>query len=308
MGKPIVVFGSFVVDLTGWAEDLPLPGQTILGRKFKMGAGGKGSNQAVAAYRAGADVTLVTKLGRDVLADVGINFYHDEGMNTKYILRDDVNETGVALIIVSDKTAQNEIAVIPGACNNITVENVESCRRLIETASILLLQHEINLDAQRMIIDIADRAGVRIVLNPAPAVKIPDDILAKIDTVTPNETEAQVLTGIEVVSFETARKAADFFLEKGVKNVVITMGSMGVFAADGEQCELFPALKVHAVDTTGAGDAFNGGFVTALSENKTLFEAVRFGNVAGALSVTGTGTAPAMPYREKIDEMIRQTY
>ena len=263
MGKPIVVFGSFVVDLTGWTEDLPQPGQTILGKNFKMGAGGKGSNQAVAAYRAGADVTLVTKLGCDMLADVGMHFYEQEGMNTKFILRDKEFETGVALIIVSQKSAQNEIAVIPGACGHITVEDVESCRKLIETASIILLQHEINLDAQRMIIDIAHRAGVRIVLNPAPAVKVPDDILSKIDTVTPNETEAQTLTGIEVISYETAEKAAGFFLNKGVKNVVITMGKMGVFATDGRKSELLPGIEVEAVDTTGAGDAFNGGLVTA---------------------------------------------
>ncbi len=304
MGKPIVVFGSFVVDLTGWTEDLPQPGQTILGKNFKMGAGGKGSNQAVAAYRAGADVTLVTKLGCDMLADVGMHFYEQEGMNTKFILRDKEFETGVALIIVSQKSAQNEIAVIPGACGHITVEDVESCRKLIETASIILLQHEINLDAQRMIIDIAHRAGVRIVLNPAPAVKVPDDILSKIDTVTPNETEAQTLTGIEVISYETAEKAAGFFLNKGVKNVVITMGKMGVFATDGRKSELLPGIEVEAVDTTGAGDAFNGGLVTAFSEGKSLFEAIRFGNAVGALAVTKAGTAPAMPYRSEIEKMI----
>lgn len=210
----------------------------------------------------------------------------------------------MALIIVSQKSAQNEIAVIPGACGHITVEDVESCRKLIETASIILLQHEINLDAQRMIIDIAHRAGVRIVLNPAPAVKVPDDILSKIDTVTPNETEAQTLTGIEVISYETAEKAAGFFLNKGVKNVVITMGKMGVFATDGRKSELLPGIEVEAVDTTGAGDAFNGGLVTAFSEGKSLFEAIRFGNAVGALAVTKAGTAPAMPYRSEIEKMI----
>ena len=256
MGKPIVVFGSFVVDLTGWTEDLPQPGQTILGKKFKMGAGGKGSNQAVAAYRAGADITLVTKLGCDMLADVGMRFYEKEGMNTKFILRDKKFETGVALIIVSQKSAQNEIAVIPGACGHITVEDVESCRKLIETASILLLQHEINLDAQRMIIDIAYRAGVRIILNPAPAVKVPDDILAKIDTVTPNETEAQALTGIEVISYANSRESCRIFSEQRSKKCSHHHGNMGVFATDGKKSELLPGIKVEAVDTTGAGDAF----------------------------------------------------
>lgn len=308
MGKPIVVFGSFVVDLIGRTQGLPLPGQTVLGKSFIMGPGGKGSNQAVAAYRAGADVTLVTKLGNDVLADIAMNFYKQEGMNTEYILHDDKEATGVALITVDEATAQNEIVVIPGACANITSEDVERCRSLIEKASIVLLQHEINFDAQRAVIDIAHNAGVRIILNPAPAVTVPDDILAKIDTITPNETEAQVLTGIEVNSFETAELAAGTFFEKGVKNVVITMGALGAYASNGKESELIPRITVDAIDTTGAGDAFNGAFTMALSEGKTIFEALRYGNATGALSVTKTGTAPSMPKREEIEDMIKANY
>ena len=308
MGKPIVVFGSFVVDLTSRSQGLPVPGQTILGSSFKLGPGGKGSNQAVAAHRAGGDVTLVTKLGPDVFADVALNFYRGEGMNTGYILRDEATATGAALILVDEVSAQNEIVVVSGACAKITPEDVEKCRGLIEGADILLLQHEINFDAQRAVIDIAHAAGVRIVLNPAPAVAIPDDVLAKIDTVTPNETEAQVLTGVEVKNREDAEKAAKVFLGKGVKNVVITMGALGAFAADGVKSELLPQLDVKAIDTTGAGDAFNGGFVVALSEGKTLFEALRYGNATGALSVTKLGTAPSMPTRAEIDAMVIENY
>lgn len=306
MGKPIVVFGSFVVDLTGRTDGLPLPGQTILGKSFKMGAGGKGSNQAVAAHRAGADVTLVTKLGNDMLADVALDFYEAEGMCTDYILRDEESATGVALIIVDEATAQNEIVVIPGACNHITRDDVEKCRTLIEQASIILLQHEINADAQSAVIDIAYQAGVQIILNPAPAVEVPDSILAKIDIITPNETEAQVMTGVEVNTYETAERAAQVFLKKGVKNVVITMGAMGAFATDGTRSELVPRIKVDAIDTTGAGDAFNGGFAMALAEGKNLFEALRYGNATGALAVTKTGTAPAMPKREEIEKLLRE--
>lgn len=306
MGKPIVVFGSFVVDLTGRTDGLPLPGQTILGKSFKMGAGGKGSNQAVAAHRAGADVTLVTKLGNDMLADVALDFYEAEGMCTDYILRDEESATGVALIIVDEATAQNEIVVVPGACNHITKEDVESCRALIEQASIILLQHEINADAQSAVIDIAYQAGVQIILNPAPAVEVPDSILSKIDIITPNETEAQVLTGVEVRTYETAERAAQAFLEKGVKNVVITMGALGAFATDGTRSELVPRIKVDAIDTTGAGDAFNGGFAMALAEGENLFEALRYGNATGALAVTKTGTAPSMPKREEIEKLLRQ--
>ncbi len=308
MGKPIVVFGSFVVDLTGRSEGLPVPGQTILGSSFKMGPGGKGSNQAVAAHRAGADVTLVTKVGKDVFGKVALDFYKGEGMNTDYILEDEARETGVALILVDEKFAQNEIVVVPAACSNITMDEVEKCRSLIENASILLLQHEINFDAQYKVIDIAHKAGVKIVLNPAPACEVPEEILAKIDIVTPNETEAQVLTGVEVKTLEDAQKAAKVFIEKGVKNVVITMGSLGAFATDGVKSELVPRLSVNAIDTTGAGDAFNGGFVMALSEGRDLFEALRYGNATGALSVTKLGTAPAMPRREEIDALVKENY
>ncbi|MBQ8505902.1 MAG: ribokinase [Clostridia bacterium] len=308
MGKPIVVFGSFVVDLTSRSQGLPVPGQTILGSSFKMGPGGKGSNQAVAAHRAGADVTLVTKVGKDVFGKVALDFYKGEGMNTDYILEDEKRETGVALILVDENSAQNEIVVVPAACANISMDEVEKCRALIEGADILLLQHEINFDAQYKVIDIAYNAGVKIVLNPAPACEVPEDVLKKIYCVTPNETEAQVLTGVEVKNLEDAQKAAKVFLDKGVKNVVITMGSLGAFATDGEKSELVPRLSVNAIDTTGAGDAFNGGFVMALSEGKDLFTALRYGNATGALSVTKLGTAPAMPTRAEIDAMVKENY
>ena len=308
MGKPIVVFGSFVVDLTSRSKGLPVPGQTILGSWFKYGPGGKGSNQAVAAHRAGADVTLVTKLGPDVFADVALDFYRAEGMRTDYILRDERNATGVALILVDEESAQNEIVVVPGACQNITPEDVERCRGLIEGASIVLFQHEINADAQRAAIEIAHAAGARIVLNPAPAMPVPDDLLAKIDIVTPNETEAQALTGVAVTCEAEAARAARVFLDKGVRNVIITMGALGVYATDGVRGEMLPRLEVDAIDTTGAGDAFNGGFVTALAEGRDLFQAARFGNATGALSVTKLGTAPAMPARAEIDAMVKQNY
>ena len=308
MGKPIVVFGSFVVDLTSRSGGLPVPGQTILGTSFKFGPGGKGSNQAVAAHRAGADVTLVTKVGRDVFGKVALDFYRGEGMNTDYILEDESKETGVALIMVDEVSAQNEIVIVSGACANITPEDVEKCRRLIEGASILLLQHEINFDAQYKVVEIAHKAGVKIVLNPAPAAEVPEEILKLIDTVTPNETEAQALTGVEVRTQADAERAAKVFLEKGVKNVVITMGALGAFATDGVRSELLPRLNVNAIDTTGAGDAFNGGFVMALSEGKDIFTALRYGNATGALSVTKLGTAPSMPTRGEIEAMVRENY
>ena len=198
--------------------------------------------------------------------------------------------------------------VIPAACANITPEDVEKCRPLIEGAAYILLQHEINFDAQYKVIDIAHAAGVKVVLNPAPACEIPEDVIGKIDIVTPNETEAQVLTGVEVKTREDAERAAKVFFDKGVKNVVITMGALGAFASDGQKSELLPRLKVDAIDSTGAGDAFNGGFLMALSEGKDLFTALRYGNATGALSVTKLGTAPAMPHRAEIDAMVKENY
>lgn len=304
----IVVFGSFVVDLTSRSHGLPLPGQTLLGRSFKMGAGGKGSNQAVAAHRAGADVTLVTKIGRDVFGQLAMDFYKNEGMNTRYILKDEKRETGVALIMVDEVSAQNEIVVVSGACGNFTLRDVDQVKSLIEQSQWLLIQLEVNLDALYQVIDIAHQAGVRIVLNPAPAAIIPDEVLSKVDIVTPNETEALVITGVNINNEADARMAADEFFRKGVKQVVITLGDMGAFASDGQRYELLPRLQVDAVDTTGAGDAFNGGFVMALDQGKDLFEALRYGNVTGALSVTKYGTAPSMPTRAEIDELYRKSY
>lgn len=304
----IVVFGSFVVDLTSRSAGLPLPGQTLKGSTFRYGAGGKGSNQAVAAHRAGATVTLVTKVGRDFFGKVALDFYRNEGMDTRYILEDAERETGVALIMVDEVSAQNAIVVVSGACANFTAEDVTACSPLIEQSSILLLQQEINPDALYRVIDIAHAAGVRIVLNPAPAAPIPDEVLRKVDILTPNETEAQALTGVAIHNQADARKAAGILLSKGVRAVVITMGSLGAFVMDSAGGHMIDSLKVEVLDTTGAGDAFNGGFVTALGEGMGLMDAARFGNVTGALSVTRPGTAPSMPARGEIDALFLKTY
>ncbi len=308
MNKKIVVFGSFVVDLTTRQAGLPTPGETVMGTSFSMGAGGKGSNQAVAAHRAGADVTLITKVGRDVFADVALDFYRVEGIDASRVMIDDEKETGIALILVDEKSAQNEIVVVPAACYNITEADIEKCRPVIESADILLLQLEINIDALEKIIDIARAAGVTIILNPAPAREISDAALAKIDYITPNETEARTLTGVEVADIESARAAARVFFAKGVKNVVITLGERGSFAANTQKSEIVEKIEVRAVDTTGAGDAFNGGFAMALARGANLFEATRWGNVCGAICVTRKGTAPAMPRREEIQEMFARVY
>jgi ribokinase len=273
-----------------------------------MGPGGKGSNQGVAAHRAGADVVMMTKVGKDVFGKMALDFYQSEGMNTEYVFLDNEKETGTALIMVDQNSAQNCILVVSGACGNVTDADIEKARPVIEKADILLIQLEINMDAIYKIIDIAHNAGVKIVLNTAPVQTIEQSVFSKVDIVTPNEVEAGIITGINVTDEASAHKAAQIFMDWGVKSVVITMGKAGAFVINAEKQEFIPSIKVDAVDTTGAGDAFNGGFVTALVEGKDIFEAAKFANVTGALSVTKLGTAPAMPHRADIDTMMKKVY
>ena len=229
-------------------------------------------------------------------------------MDTGCIFVDPEKETGTALIMVDEATAQNEILVVSGACGAFTMEDVEKTRPLIESASILLLQMEINFDVLYKVIEIAHKAGVTVVLNTAPAAPVPDEVLAMVDIVTPNEVEAALLTGVKIEKPEDARAAAKVFLAKGVRQVVITLGAMGAYATDGQREQFLDRLPVKAVETTGAGDAFNGGFVMALAQGKDLFTALRYGNVTGALSVTKLGTAPSMPKAQEIEAFYRQSY
>ena len=290
--------------LTARTPHLPIPGETVKGSLFKMGPGGKGSNQGVAAQRAGAEVTMITKVGKDTFGKIALDNFKKENIDTKYIFEDENYETGAALIMVDENSYENKILVVLGASEHITDKDIENVRNSLESAEIFLTQLETNVDAVEKAIEIAYEKGVKVVLNPAPVQPISDELLKKIEVITPNETEASILTGVMINGSEDVRKAADIFLQKGVKNVIITLGSKGVYARTKEKETFIPAIKVEAVDTTGAGDAFNGGFVTALAEGKDFFEAVKFGNITGALSVTKIGTAPAMPYRQEIESYI----
>lgn len=306
MGKKVTVFGSFVVDLMSRCPHLPAPGETVKGSVFRMGPGGKGFNQGVAAYKAGADVTMVTKLGSDAFADVALNTMNKLGMNTERIFQTSEIETGSALILVDENTAQNEIVVVLGACGNITDKEVESLSDLLDQSEYLLTQLETNVTAVEKIVAMAFEKGVKIILNTAPVQPISDDLLSRVNLITPNEVEAGILSGIKVNNQESAQKAADYFLKKGVKNVLITMGSSGVFLATPQKRGFLPAYKVNALDTTGAGDAFNGGLTAALSEGKDLWEAAQFANALAALSVQKMGTTTSMPDREEIDTFVAE--
>ena len=300
----IIVFGSYVTDLTGRTAKFPAEGETVIGSSFRSGPGGKGSNQAVAAKRAGGNVTLITRLGSDAFGKLALDFYWEEGIDTSEIIVSEETATGAALIIVNEETGQNEIVVILGACGDFKEEEVQALRSAIEGAKIVLCQLETNPEATFEVLRLAHSFGVPTVLNPAPARKLPDEVFGWIDYITPNETEAETLTGIKVEDPESASRAADSLLEKGVRNVVITLGEKGYFAKNADARYEGKPLPVKAVDTTGAGDAFNGGFTAALAQGRSFPEALRFGNVAGGLSVTKIGTAPAMPYREEIEAYI----
>jgi ribokinase len=306
MKSKITVMGSYVSDLMARADHLPEPGETVKGNMFKLGPGGKGSNQAVAAHKAGGDVTLVTKVGKDIFGKHATDFYEKAGMNTSFVFEDNDIETGSALIMVDENTSQNSILVTLGACGNITEDEINQCESILKESDILLTQLETNLEAIEQIVEMSKKHDLLTILNPAPIQSVSDEFLSKIDIITPNEVEASILTGVKVKTYDDAREAANVLLGKGIKNVIITMGSQGVYIKTEEKEKIIPRHEVDAVDTTGAGDAFNGGFVAALAEGKDIFEAAEFGNVVGALSVTKIGTAPAMPTREDIDNFINR--
>ena len=306
MRKKVTVFGSFVVDLMGRTPHLPVPGETVKGSMFRMGPGGKGFNQGVAAHKAGAEVAMVTKLGEDSFAEVALAAMRELKMDTRYIFRTGESETGAALIMVDEATSQNEIVVVLGACNSITDSEVESLGVLLSESEYLLTQLETNVSAVERVVKMAGERGAKVILNTAPVQAISDELLSRVDLITPNEVEAEILTGIPVTSEENAARAADWFFARGVKEVIITLGDRGVYVATKQRRGRIPAFQVKAVDTTGAGDAFNGGLVTALTEGQTLWEAAVFASALAALSVQKLGTTPAMPVRAEIDAFLRE--
>jgi ribokinase len=302
----ITVLGSFVVDLMSYTPHIPVKGETVRGGPFKAGSGGKGSNQGIAARKCGADVTMITKVGTDLFADYAWDIYRSCGMKTDYIYTDKVNGTGTALIIVEEKSAQNIIVVSPGACGNITREEIDDAKNEIIHSDIFLTQMETNIDAAYRAIDVAWENNVRVVLNPAPVQPVDDALYKKIYALTPNETEAAALSGIKTDDEAGVIKAAVFFRQNGVKVVVITLGNKGVYVSSDEFEGFIGVIDVgKAIDTTGAGDAFNGGFAVALAEGKGLREAVIFGSAVAGISVTRIGTAPSMPNRDEVDDVLK---
>ncbi len=304
--KPrIIVMGSFVADLMGRASHIPVEGETVKGNFFKVGPGGKGANQAVAAARAGGDVSMITKLGNDSFGEMAIKNFISEGINTQFVFRSDDYATGAALIMVSEETGQNSIIVIPGACGQLIEGEVTSAIQKLAPADVLVLQLETNFEAISASLKVAKELGLKILLNPAPAHEIPEEYYSMIDYLAPNETEASTLSGIQVDTIDDAKNAAKALRAKGAKNIIITLGEKGALILD-EKNNYYhlPSFKVNAIDTTGAGDAFNGAFALALAEGKDIVSAAIFASAAAAISVTRIGTAPAMAHRKEIDDFL----
>jgi ribokinase len=304
MKRGVVILGVFVADTTYRAGRMPRMGETILGESFALGPGGKGSNQAVAIGRLGEKVTLITRLGDDAFGAMAIGTWKEAGV-TPAVIRVPESYTGAAFIFVDAASGDNAIIISPGAAATIEPADLERHARVIEEAAVFITQLEQPLAAARRGLEIARAAGVTTILNPAPAAPLPDDLLALCDYVTPNETEAAELSGLPVGSVEEARAAADRLIERGAGAAVITLGKQGALLHGGGVSEIVPSMSVGpVVETTGAGDAFNGGFASGLARGMDPVAAVRLGCAVAGISVTRAGTAPSMPTSAEVEAVL----
>jgi ribokinase len=298
-----VVVGSSNTDMTIRVRRIPRPGETLLGGEFFTAAGGKGANQAVGAARAGGKVTLIARVGKDIFGDQAIAGLRRDGIDVSCVFRDPAAASGVALIFVA-KDGENSIAVAGGANANLSPADVKKAAKIIRVAAMLVVQLETPLAAVQAAAEVAVKAGVQVILNPAPARPLPNSLLKLISILTPNETEAELLTGIKVTDEGAAAKASARLRSRGVRTVILTLGSRGAFLADVNGQQFVPGFKVKAVDTTAAGDIFNGALAVALAEGRSLVEAARFANAAAALSVTQRGAQSSAPTRVAIEKLL----
>lgn len=293
--KPIAVLGVFVADTAFRAERQPRMGETILGNSFALGPGGKGSNQAVAIGRLRAPVRMITRLGDDDFAQMALNTWKSAGVTPEVIVTPE-SYTGAAYIFLEEATGNNAIIVSPGAARLLSPADIEAKRAVIEGASVFITQLEQPIDAALAALSIAKKAGVTTILNPAPAAPLPGEIYALCDYITPNETEAEEMTGVKVATLDDARKAGDVLLSRGVGTAAITLGERGALIHSRTQSTVVPVFSAGpVVETTGAGDAFNGGFAVALARGLPPVDAARFGCAVAGISVTRKGAASSMP-------------
>lgn len=295
----IVVIGSTNVDMVVNTERIPSPGETVLGGSFLMGSGGKGANQAVAISRLGGRVSLISKVGNDIFGQQAMQSFRKEGIEIECLLTDPDAATGVALITV-DTRGENSIVVASGANAKLTSEDVKQCLGKFSDASVLLMQLEIPVETVEFAIRYASEHGIKVILNPAPAYSMSASSLKLVDIITPNRVEAEALTGIKIIDERTARVAAEILLERGVKHVVITLGERGAVSIYDGRFHVAPGIKVKSVDSTAAGDAFNGALALAVLEEREFSAALEFACKAGAVATTRKGASSSLPYRDDL--------
>lgn len=304
MTSGVSILGIFVADTAYVANRMPDIGETITGSGFSVGPGGKGSNQAVAAARAGGDVSFISKLGKDTFGDMALKTYRECGVKAEIIQMDDM-PTGAAFIYVNESNGDNAIIVYPGAAGTISVEDVEAYRETIQSSAIFVTQLEQPVAAALHALQIARLASVTTVFNPAPAEPFPNDIYPLSDYIVPNESEAAALVGFPVNDARSAKRAGDALLAKGANTALITLGAQGVLYHSATQSVHVPAISAgDVIDTSGAGDAFVGGFSAALSRGTNPIDAVKFGCATAGIAVTRRGTAPAMPHLAEIENLL----
>lgn len=304
MPDNVVVVGSSNTDIAIQLQEMPGPGETVLGGNLSIARGGKGANQAVAAVRAGADVTFICRIGADVFGENSITGFVEDGLDVSRIIRDPKVPSGVALIFV-DRRGENSIAVAPGSNGGLSRDDIDANRYVISTARVLLMQLEIPLETIESAARIAAEKNIPVILNPAPARRLSDDLLRNVSILTPNETEAEMLTGVHIENEKDAERAAGLLMKKGTNAVIITMGARGAYLFSNMRGKLLPSYDVKAVDTTAAGDVFNGALAAALCTGRDLETAVKFSNAAAAISVTRMGAQPSIPYRKEIEDQIK---
>lgn len=301
----IIVIGSINTDMVVRSSQLPLPGQTVMGHSFMTTGGGKGANQAVAAARLGADVSLIARIGSDAFGEMSIENFKKENISTANIYIDSDAPSGVAFIVVDDR-GENIIVVAPGANATLNAKDIQDAEDVIKTAGIVLFQLEIPMRTVAEGIRLAKKHNRMVMLNPAPAAPIPEEILHSVDLITPNQTEALTLTGIAVDDAVTARGACDIFHGMGILTVIITMGEQGAYISSDTYKGLIPGFNAgKVVDTVAAGDTFCGGLAIAIAEGKSLRYAVQFANAAAALSVTKAGAQASIPGRAEVINLLR---
>jgi ribokinase len=299
--KKIVVIGSINTDMVVKTLKLPVPGETILGGKFLMTPGGKGANQAVAAARLGGNVSFIGKIGSDIFGKESKTILKSENINTSYLFIDKINPSGVALITV-DKNGENCIVVASGSNACLSVSDIETAKDLILSSDIIVVQLEIPIETVEYIVDLCNNNDKTVILNPAPATKLSDKLLSKVSVIIPNETEAELLTGVKVSDLASAEQAARYLSDKGIPVVVVTLGSKGALLCTSNETQYIPAPLVESVDTTGAGDVFCGALALSLSKGIELAASVGFANKAASISVTRMGAQASAPYINEIEK------